>query len=100
LSYFRLRSSVSRLQVEIAWKDSATLRMAEERFGIDLSNLKLNKNAYQLCQSRSSIFKRFLFTIKYSLVFWVSDGSLPFLFSQNNLAHFRFLSRESVVTLC
>jgi glycosyltransferase involved in cell wall biosynthesis len=63
--------------------------MAEERFGIDLSNLKLNKNAYQLCQSRSSIFKRFLFTIKYSLVFWVSDGSLPFLFSQNNLAHFQ-----------
>jgi glycosyltransferase involved in cell wall biosynthesis len=75
--------------VEIAWKDSETLRNAEERFGMDLSNLKLNKSAYQLCQSHSNIFKRFLFTTKYSLVFWVSDGSLPFLFSRNNLIHFQ-----------
>ena len=76
-------------KVEIAWKDSETLRLAEERFGLDLSQIKLNKNAYRLCQSRSNIFKRFLFTIKYGLIFWVSDGSLPFLFSRNNLVHFQ-----------
>ena len=75
--------------VEIAWKDIDTLKDAENRFGLDLSKIKINKKAYDLCRGKSSLIKRFLFTIKYSLIFWVSDGSLPFLFSKNNLIHFQ-----------
>lgn len=75
--------------VEIAWNNGETLRAAEDRFGLDLSKIKINKKAYDLCQQKSSIFKKLFFTIKYNLIFWVSDGSLPFLFSKNNLVHFQ-----------
>ncbi len=75
--------------VEIAWNDHETLRAAEDRFGLDLSKIKINKKAYDLCRTKSAILNRFLFTIKYGLIFWVSDGSLPFLFSKNNLIHFQ-----------
>ena len=75
--------------VEIAWNDSETLRAAEDRFGLDLSKIKINKKAYEICTNNTSIIKKFLFTIRYRLIFWVSDGSLPFLFSGNNLVHFQ-----------
>lgn len=75
--------------VEIAWNDKNTLEMAQERFGLDLSSLKLNRRAFEIFQGKSSIVKRFFFTIKYGLIFWVSDGSLPLLFSRNNLVHFQ-----------
>ena len=75
--------------VEIAWADIYTLKKAEERFGLDLSQIKLNKSAYSICSGKSSLWRRFLFSVKYNLIFWVSDGSLPFLFSGNNLIHFQ-----------
>lgn len=75
--------------VEIIWRDQDILRAAENRFGLDLSKIKINKKAYDLYRGRSSLLKRFLFTVKYNLIFWVSDGSLPFLFSKNNLIHFQ-----------
>jgi hypothetical protein len=34
--------------VEVAWKDSGTIRAAEDRFGLDLSKIKINKKAYDL----------------------------------------------------
>ena len=79
----------SGFRVEVAWKDAETLKKAEERFGLDLSGIKINKKAYELCTSNTSLFRKFLFTIRYGLIFWVSDGSLPFLFSRNNLIHFQ-----------
>jgi len=75
--------------VEIAWMNAETLRTAEDRFGLDLSKIKLNKKAYDLCVGKTSLIRKFLFTIRYGLIFWVSDGSLPFLFSKNNLIHFQ-----------
>jgi glycosyltransferase involved in cell wall biosynthesis len=76
-------------RVEIAWHDSEIISDAEERFGLDLSGIKLNKTAYTLFTQKSSFFKKLLFTLRYHLIFWVSDGSLPFLFSRNNLIHFQ-----------
>lgn len=76
-------------RVEVAWKDSDTLKKAEERFGLDLSGLKLNKNAFNIFTQKTSFFKKLFFTLRYGLIFWVSDGSLPFLFSRNNLVHFQ-----------
>lgn len=86
---FALGLLSSGYSVEIAWKDPETLKMAEDRFGLDLSKIKLNKKAYDLCVGKTSLIRKFLFTIHYSLIFWVSDGSLPFLFSRNNLIHFQ-----------
>lgn len=75
--------------VEIAWKDHETLTAAEDRFGLDLSKIKINKKAYTLCTEKTSLLRKFLFMIRFGLIFWVSDGSLPFLFSKNNLVHFQ-----------
>lgn len=76
-------------RVEIAWKDSETLKKAEERFGLNLEGLKLNKIAFDIFSQNTSFLKKLFFTMRYGLIFWVSDGSLPFLFSRNNLVHFQ-----------
>lgn len=79
----------SGFRVEMAWNDLDTIKKAEERFGLDLSGIKINKKAYEICTQKTSLVQKFLFTIRYGLIFWVSDGSLPFLFSKNNLIHFQ-----------
>jgi glycosyltransferase involved in cell wall biosynthesis len=75
--------------VELAWNNHETLEAAQNRFGLDLSKIKLNIKAYEICTGKTSLFRKLLFTFQYSLIFWVSDGSLPFLFSKNNLVHFQ-----------
>ncbi len=75
--------------VEMAWPSRKHLEAAEKRFGLDLSALSLNPDAYRFCNHKTSIVQRFFFTSQYDLIFWVSDGSLPFLFGKNNLVHFQ-----------
>lgn len=75
--------------VDLAWRTRADLEEAQRRFGLDLSGISVNEKAWHICSSRSSITKRLSFTRRYGLIFWVSDGSLPFLFGQNNLVHFQ-----------
>lgn len=76
-------------RVEVAWPTREIFSKAEERFGLDLSGLKTNRNAYTLFTQKSGFLKKILFTLRYRLVFWVSDGSLPFLFGRKNLVHFQ-----------
>jgi len=75
--------------VEIAWSDPQTLRNAEDRFGLDLSKIKINRKAFDFFSQKVSVISKFFFTIKYHLIFWVSDGSLPFLFAKKNYIHFQ-----------
>lgn len=74
--------------VEIAWDKKEDLQKAETRFGLKFPFV-INSKAHHLFSTRSSLFQRFLFTHRYDLIFWVSDGSLPFLFSKKNLIHFQ-----------
>ena len=76
-------------EVDLAWKNKSDLEEAELRFGLDLSWLNLSSRGYDICSHRSSIWDRLQFTKQYDLIFWVSDGSLPFLFARNNLVHFQ-----------
>ncbi len=73
---------------ELAWTNSNILAEAENRFGINLSNISVNPNAYKNCTT-ANIYQKFLFQKNYDLIFWVSDGSLPFLFAKKNLVHFQ-----------
>jgi len=75
--------------VDIAWDSQKDLIEAERRFGLDTSLLTVNLEAFNYCASRSSIRDRIKYTSPYDLIFWVSDGSLPFLFGKNNLVHFQ-----------
>lgn len=74
--------------VEIAWNEKNILLKAENRFGLKFP-FNVNPQAYQFFSTRSSLIQRFLFTRQYDLIFWISDGGLPFLFSKKNLIHFQ-----------
>ncbi len=73
--------------VTLAWNSDKELREAEKRFGLDFSKIMVDSAAYDLCSQKSAYAERLNFTKDYDLIFWVSDGSLPFLFSKNNLIH-------------
>jgi glycosyltransferase involved in cell wall biosynthesis len=75
--------------VELAWPESQILIQAKERFGIDFAGIEINSEGFNVCSGKTSLWQKIRFTKKYDLVFWVSDGSLPFLFSKNNLVHFQ-----------
>jgi len=73
--------------VVLAWPDRKELELAQTRFGLDLSPVAIDSEAYGLCSQKTAYAERLKFTKDYDLIFWVSDGSLPFLFSKNNLIH-------------
>jgi glycosyltransferase involved in cell wall biosynthesis len=75
--------------VVLAWPSKNELKSAELRFGLDLSKISIDEEAYGLCSQKSAYTERLQFTKDYDLIFWVSDGSLPFLFSKNNIIHFQ-----------
>jgi len=75
--------------VELAWKKKETLDFGESRFGLNLSQIKLNEKAFDIFIDSSRLLSKYQLTSSYDLVFFVSDGSLPFLFSKNNLVHFQ-----------
>jgi glycosyltransferase involved in cell wall biosynthesis len=74
--------------VEFAWNDGRDLLKAQDRFDFDLKKAQVNKKAYSLFfENKSNLLKRFMFTRKYDLIFYISDGGLPFLFGHQNLIH-------------
>lgn len=75
--------------VDLAWPTRKELVEAEKRFGFDLSDIHTDPDIYKMCNSKTSLKDRWKFTKQYDLVFWVSDGSVPLLFSKNNLIHFQ-----------
>lgn len=75
--------------VVLAWPGRKELSAAEKRFGLDLSKITVDEEAHKLCSQKTAYTERMQFTKNYDLIFWVSDGSLPFLFSKNNLIHFQ-----------
>lgn len=86
---FALALAQNGFEVEIAWRGTKELDHARERFGLDTSPLNVNPKAYSIFFTRSGIYDRFRFTRNYDLIFWLSDGSLPLLFSKKTLIHFQ-----------
>lgn len=74
--------------VEVAWSNQQILSRAGTRFDLDFSKITTSDKAYQVLNS-GNIFDKFKLTRGYDLIFWVSDGSFPYLFSKNNLVHFQ-----------
>lgn len=61
--------------VELQWKDQKILKWIEERLGLNLEGISVI----------DSINKG----VGYDLCFWLSDGSIPLLFSKKNILHFQ-----------
>ena len=76
-------------QVSLAWPSQEILESATFRFGLDLKGMSADPKAFELFNSSGQLYKKIKITRKYDLVFFLSDGSIPFLFGKNNILHFQ-----------
>lgn len=82
LVYFLLKKGWN---VDIFGGDNSLIEKAYNLFKIDIKGVTfVNKNLSLL-----NLFKKYKILSKYDLCFYISDGSLPFLFSKKNLLHFQ-----------
>ncbi|MBL7078336.1 glycosyltransferase [Candidatus Shapirobacteria bacterium] len=70
-------------KVDFWWRGKDVLSKAKQRFGLSLKGLRV------ISSDLRPLFKRLKLTRSYDLIFWLSDGSLPFLLSNNNIVHFQ-----------
>lgn len=87
-------------EVDIFWNtDEGLIKKAQDRFGIDLSKVKLAKNIFS---KDTSLLSRLLVSRKYDLVIFLSDGSIPLMLAKKLVLHFQFpvewVDRNSFVT--
>ena len=76
--------------IEIAWFEKNILTVITNRFGLKSdSSFKINKKAYEIFKKRGGFLEKLSFTRNYDLIFFVSDGSIPFLFSKKNILLFQ-----------
>ena len=75
-------------QVELYWHSSDIIPALEARYGFDLSHIHINPQGFSAFNT-GHLWQRFLLTRQLDVFFYISDGSLPFLFSRLNLIHFQ-----------
>lgn len=69
----------------ISWGDESVTEKAMKKFGIDIEGVKYLKRPWSEGILRR--FETFARLRDYDLVFWLSDGSVPFLFGKKNIVH-------------
>lgn len=73
-------------QVDVFWDDKVLKRKLAQRFNLSLDKVNFVKNIFS---SKTSLFQRWQLTKNYDLIFYLSDGSVPFLFGRKNILHFQ-----------
>jgi glycosyltransferase involved in cell wall biosynthesis len=72
--------------VEFFWDDPSILNRAQDRFHIKTSNMHVTPNIFRQ-RSFGDVWKK---TRQYDAIFFVSDGSIPFLASRQSFLLFEF----------
>lgn len=75
-------------KVAIAWNDKKLLDKCKLRFGLKFENIVVDTDAYKVIKNGSILGKRTMMS-DYEIAFFVSDGSLPFMFAKKNYLHFQ-----------
>jgi len=78
--------------VDVWWDKKETLEKAVERFSLKLDGVKLCPNTYRgfgTDASYASKIQNYFKQLNYDLIFWLSDGSIPFLHGKQNWIHFQ-----------
>jgi len=71
--------------LEIAWPYKDILAKITQRFGLKLENrVKINNKASSILKKSKNLLQKYLFSKDYQLIFYISDGSIPFLFGKIN----------------
>lgn len=71
-------------RVDVFWDDRGIGKRLEERLGIDLKNVNFVPNIF-----KENFFKKYQLMKNYDLIFFLSDGSIPFLSAKKNILHFQ-----------
>jgi glycosyltransferase involved in cell wall biosynthesis len=79
-------------RVEILWPDEKIIPLARKRLGLDLEKVEVNREAFSVLTK--GLLGRWWFMRQYDRFFWLSDGSLPFLFGERNFLHFQLPFRR------
>lgn len=77
-------------QVDIFWdpKEATNIaHKAQEKFNLDLEKTHIVENVFT---TTTSLFKRISVSRKYDTIFYLSDGSIPFIFPKKLIVHFQF----------
>ncbi|HUW22056.1 MAG TPA: glycosyltransferase family 4 protein [Candidatus Bathyarchaeia archaeon] len=72
-------------QVDILWPDMNTIKKAQQIFAIDTERVKI----LDINPNEIKLLKKIEIMRKYDLSFFISDGSIPFLFAKKNFLHFQ-----------
>ena len=113
-------------QVDLFWSgDTSLISKAEERFSLDLKNIKIIPDIFSVVPEKLELsddevglpdvnrtfdiplkikskieksFKKFSQTGQYDLIFYLGDGSIPFLFGKQNYLHIQvpFVSQQNL----
>lgn len=71
--------------VTLFWNDSTVKKQAEDRFGLDLSNVSVVPNIF----AGKGLIKKLVESASYDVIFFLSDGSVPTTFARCNIMHFQ-----------
>lgn len=71
--------------VSVFWDEQDILKRAKERFGLDLTNIKITRNFFR----GNNLFKKIFASRRYDLILFLSDGSIPTSFARFNILHFQ-----------
>ena len=81
-------------EVDLFWNSKNIIARLKNFLGIDISQVEINISGFRLFSHRGKIIEKINLTKTYDLVFYVSDGSIPFLFSKKNILHFQIPMHE------
>lgn len=73
-------------EVNVFWDDKEILNRAARRFDLDLTRIKLVENIFS---KDFSAKEKFLRTLRYDKIIYLSDGSIPLLFPKKLIVHFQ-----------
>lgn len=74
-------------KIVLAWDDSSVMDLAQKRLGIEFTNFSFDTRLAQLLKHSGNIQLKLALMRKYDLFFFVSDGSIPWMFARKNLLH-------------
>ena len=86
--------------VTVFWDNERDLKRVSERFSLDLRDVKVRSNIFS---AKYSLPQRLKETIKYDVIIFLSDGSIPWVLSKKLFIHIQqplpFLKQSSINNL-
>lgn len=79
LAEFLLKSG---WEVDLFWERENLRQKIEERWGVNIDRVNF-------VSIQKNLLKKMITQRKYDLLFWLSDGSVPFMFAKKNILHFQ-----------